>query len=80
MADEKTGLDILEFLEQTVDAGIDAMIERELEKKGDAYTLAMYALLNEYGISGRKAIEFIQKISNLSKMFGVDTSKGVSED
>ena len=73
-------LDVLGFLEQTVDAAINASVREELEKKGDEYTMAIMDLLAEYGISGRKAIEFAYKLDNLSKLYGNKKDEGVSEN
>lgn len=80
MDDMQLQLDVLEMLEQSVDASINAQIRGELEKKGDEYAIAMMDLLAEYGISGRKALEFIYKFDTLSKMYGnKKTDEGVGE-
>lgn len=65
-------MDVKEMLEQTVDACIDNQIRDYLEKDGDEFNLAVFDLLKEYGLNGRKAIEFIYKFSALSKMYGKD--------
>ena len=73
-------IDVLSFLEQTVDAAINASVREELEKKGDEHSIALIDLLAEYGISGRRAIEFAYKLSNLEKLYGTNKDEGVSED
>lgn len=78
--DDKCQIDILEMLEQCVDAAINTQIREELEKKGDENTIALMGLLAEYGISGLKAIEFAYKLAALDKMYGKNKDEGVSED
>jgi hypothetical protein len=65
-------MDVKEMLEQTVDAVIDNQIRDALEKEGDEFNIAVFDLLKEFGLSGRKSIEFIYKFSALSKMYGKD--------
>lgn len=70
MADE-IKIDIMELLEQTVDAKLDVMVKDELEKEDNAeYLIAVYDLLCEYGLHGRKAMEFLYKFQTLSELMG----------
>ena len=69
--DEQVKIDVLELLEQTVDASIDAAIRECMEKEPNAeYLLALYDLMCEYGLHGRRGIEFINKLSALEKLLG----------
>ena len=82
MADSKIKLDVMEMVEQTVDAHINKVILESLEKEhGDeSLELGIYKLLNEYGINGRKALEFIYKLNALYTMFnGPDEEEAESE-
>lgn len=82
MADSKIKLDVIEMVEQTVDAHINKVILDSLEKEyGDeSLELALFKLLNEYGINGRKALEFTYKLNALYTMFnGPDEEEAESE-
>lgn len=69
--DDKIKIDVMELLEQTVDAKLDVMIKNELEKDDNAeYLIAIYDLLCEYGLHGRKAMEFLYKFQTLSELMG----------
>ena len=61
-------VDIMALVEQTVDKSIDNMVLESIQES--EYQTAVYKLLNEYGLSGRKALEFMYKLDALSKMFG----------
>lgn len=64
-------IDVMELLEQTVDAKLDVMVKDELEKEDNAeYLIAVYDLLCEYGLHGRKALEFLYKFQTLSELMG----------
>lgn len=71
MADSKIKLDVMEMVEQTVDAHINKAILESLEKEHgeESLELALFKLLNEYGINGRKALEFTYKMNTLYTMF-----------
>ena len=66
-------VDVLSLVEQTVDKSIDNMVLQSLAES--EYQTAVYKLLNEYGLSGRKALEFMYKLDALSKMFGETNNK-----
>lgn len=55
-------IDILSFLDHTIDAVIDKEVLQHCEKTGDATGASIIALCMEYGIHGRKLMEFIQKL------------------
>lgn len=64
-------IDVMELLEQTVDAKLDVMVRDELEKAPNAeYLIATYDLLCEYGLHGRKAMEFLYKFQTLGELMG----------
>ena len=66
----KPTFDILGFLDHTIDAVIDKELLKHCEKTGDMTGASIIALCMEYGLHGRKLMEFIQKlgmICNLTK-------------
>jgi hypothetical protein len=75
-------VDILEMLEQCVEAKMNSIIITELDKTGDEFVKAVFMLLNKYGISGTKAISFCNELDTLNKMFGNNkkTDEGVGEN
>lgn len=70
-------VDIMALVEQTVDKSIDNMVLELIQES--EYQTAVYKLLNEYGLSGRKALEFMYKLDTLSKMFGETKDEEESE-
>jgi hypothetical protein len=58
-------VDIISLVEQTMDAHVNNTLLDIFEKDGDEKNLAFFKLLNEYGIYGNKALEFINKASTL---------------
>lgn len=70
-------VDIMALVEQTVDKSIDNMVLESIQES--EYQTAVYKLLNEYGLSGRKALEFMYKLDALSKMFGETKDEEESE-
>jgi hypothetical protein len=72
-------IDVVEMLDQLVDAKMNSIILAELDKIGDPYVKAVFILLNKYGISGSKAISFSQELDALSKIFNKKTDEGVGE-
>jgi hypothetical protein len=78
---EKNGhIDIIEMLDQCVEAKMNSIILEELDKQGDEFVKAVFMLLNKYGISGTKAISFTRDLDMLNKMFNKKKDEGVSED
>lgn len=55
-------LDILGFLDQTIDTILDKEIIKHCKETGDVTGASIIALCMEYGIHGRKLFEFIQKL------------------
>lgn len=74
MENKEVYCDVLTLLEQTIDKCIDNTILSAVDEN-DEYTVAAYKLLNEYGISGRKAIDFLYKFDALNKMFNGNKNK-----
>lgn len=63
-------INVLELVEQSLDASIQSNIRKSLEENGDEYGLAVVDLLAEFGISGRKAIELSNRMDVLMKIYG----------
>ena len=70
-------VDILGLVEQTVDAHVNNTLLEAIEKEGNERDIALFKLLNEYGIYGSKAIEFLNKASTL---FTIYKATGVVDD
>jgi hypothetical protein len=77
---ENGRIDILEMLDQCVEAKMNSMILDAIDSTGDDFAKAVFVLLNKYGISGTKAVSFAQELDTLNKMFGKKKDEGVSED
>jgi uncharacterized membrane protein len=58
-------VDIMGIVDQTVDATVNKMFIKSLEENGDPIAHGLFLLLNEYGIYGQKALEFINKAATL---------------
>ena len=68
-------LDILGFLDQALDAIVDKELLAACEKTGDATASSVIGLCMEYGLHGRKLMEFIQKLGMIC-----DLTKGKKEE
>ena len=76
-------LDVVELVEQTVDAHINKIILKSLEEEhgNESLEFATFKLLNEYGINGRKALEFIYKLGAIQKMInGPDEEEAETDE
>lgn len=73
-------VDILEMLEQFVEARTNNALLAAVESSGDEYVAAIFKLLNKYGVSGTKIISLVEEFNTLNKMFGKNTNEGVGEN
>lgn len=66
MSKSETKIDVLEMIEQTIDAKInnDLISAAEQQERGET-CVAMIKLFNEYGIYGRQCVELIQRLGVL---------------
>lgn len=55
-------LDILGFLDQTIDTYVEKQFIEACEKTGDEMAIALVNLFIEYGIRGRHLLELIHKL------------------
>lgn len=63
-------LDILGFLDQVLDTVIDKELAEACEKAGDPIPAAFIKLCMEYGIHGRKLMEFTSKMTMICNLTG----------
>lgn len=57
-------------MDQAVDSHIHNAIRSAIEADGNKHALAIIDLLAEYGIYGRTALDFVNKLQELEKKFG----------
>ena len=60
--------DMLGAADQVVDAIVTAKLKKAAEENNDEFAIALMDLCSEYGITGRKLIEFVYKIDALMKL------------
>lgn len=53
---------VMEFLDQALDAYIEKDLKEACEKTGDQTAIALVDLFTEYGIRGRKLVELLRKM------------------
>ena len=69
MANENNPMiDLLGAADQVVDAMVTAKLKKAAEENNDEFAIALMNLCAEYGITGRKLIEFVYKIDALMKL------------
>lgn len=65
---DKNNFDVFEMMKQAADIQFDKIMLGVI--KDDPYMLALYKLLNEFGISGLRAYEFVTKWAALGGIIG----------
>ena len=63
-------VDVLGVIDQTVDAYIEREIIDAAEKEGNDQAVAVINLCREFGIRGRRLIEFIHKLGMIDELYG----------
>lgn len=67
--------EFFEMMDKAVDSHIHNAIRSAIEADGNKHALAIIDLLAEYGIYGRTALDFVNKLQKLEKKFGKKESK-----
>lgn len=65
---DKNNFDVFEMMKQAVDIQFDKMMLEVI--KDNPFMLALFKLLNEYGIHGLRAHEFVMKFAALGGIMG----------